>query len=155
MELLPIKKTLEENQEFLAQPDCRDNIYMSVDFYERKGFNPPWIGYFAQVDGKLVGGVGFKGKPQAGKVEIGYGTFPPYQQQGFGTEMCRRLVVLALETDPAIRVMARTLPENYGSAAILKKNNFELLGTVYDEEDGDVWEWEFKGQLPAKETGNI
>jgi hypothetical protein len=27
---------------------------------------------------------------------------------------------------------------------ILKKNGFECLGIVYDDEDGDVLEWEFK-----------
>jgi RimJ/RimL family protein N-acetyltransferase len=53
-------------------------------------------------------------------------------------------VELSLATDPAIRITARTLPDSYASIGILKKNGFVCLGMVYDEEDGDVLEWEFK-----------
>lgn len=58
-----------------------------------------------------------------------------------------QLVELSLRTDPAIRITARTLPEESFSTKILKKNAFEITGLVNDREDGAVWEWEFK---PAK-----
>jgi [ribosomal protein S5]-alanine N-acetyltransferase len=149
MKLLPIKRTLEENQEFIEHPDCRENIQMSLAFYSIVGFEPPWISYYAEVDDQLVGAAGFKGKPKAGKVEVAYGTFPAYRHQGIGTEMCRQLVLLSRQTDPTVRIMARTLPENNESASILRKNGFTLLGTIWDEEDGDVYEWELmKDEVP-------
>lgn len=149
MELLPIKKTEAENIAFIEHPDCRESIYMSMEFYNKIGFEPPWIGYYAQVQGRLVGAAAFKGKPRDGKVEIAYGTFPQYQQQGIGAEMCRQLVLLSLKTDSSIRITARTLPEENYSTKILKKNGFELLGTIWDEEDGNVWEWEYKNMAQA------
>ena len=143
MELRPIQPTIEENNEFVEHPDCQESIYMSIEFYKKTGFEPPWIGYYAQLQGELVGSAGFKGAPEDGKVEIAYGTFPQFRQQGIGTEMCRQLVLVALATDPSVRILARTLPEENYSAKILRKNGFDLLGTVWDDEDENVWEWEY------------
>ena len=137
-------QTLEENPEFLENPDCQDTLGMSVDFYKKVGFNPPWICYYASVDGTLVGSAAFKGKPKDGKVEIAYGTFPEWRNQGIGTNICRQLVLLSLKTDAEVIITARTLPEENFSTRILRKNGFTLLGTVRDEEDGNVWEWEFE-----------
>ena len=41
-------------------------------------------------------------------------------------------------------IEANINPENKSSAKLLEKNNFVLLGTVDDPEDGEVWEWEYK-----------
>ncbi|MGZ5135172.1 MAG: GNAT family N-acetyltransferase, partial [Flavitalea sp.] len=79
--------------------------------------------------------------------EIAYGTFKKYEGQGFGTEICRQLVSLSLQTDPSIRITARTFLESNASTTILIRNGFECIGIVYDEEDGDVWEWEFQKGL--------
>ncbi|MES1214737.1 MAG: GNAT family protein [Bacteroidota bacterium] len=141
MKLLPIKQTLEENQEFTNNPICKDTIYMTIEFYKKVGFTPPWISYYAEIDGELVGAAAFKGKPINGTIEIAYGTFEQYQQQGVGTEICRQLVNLSLKTDPSVRITARTLAEENFSTKILKKNNFLFNGIVNDPEDGDVWEW--------------
>ncbi len=144
MELLPVKQTLEENAEFLANPLCNDTLLMTIDFYKKVGFMPPWIGYYVKENDELVGACAFKGTPVNGQVEIAYGTFDKFQNQGIGMRICMELVDLSLNTDPSIRITARTLPENNFSTRILKKNNFEFIGTVNDPEDGDVWEWEFK-----------
>ena len=144
MILFPIHQTLQENTRFLTNPDCESGLSMTIEFFNKIGYNPPWIGYYAQVDGKLVAGGAFKGKPKNGRVEIAYGTFPQFQQQGMGAELCRQLVELALKTDPTVTVTARTLPEASYSTRILQKNGFECTGTIWDEDDGDVWEWEYK-----------
>lgn len=117
---------------------------MSIDFYKRVGFNPPWICYYATENNELVGCAAFKGKPVNGTVEIAYGTFEKCSNQGVGTRICNTLVNLSLKTDPTIRITARTLPENNYSTRILLKNKFQFLGNVIDPEDGDVWEWEYK-----------
>ena len=56
MKLLPIKEHLHENQEFAANPDTSDSLGACVDFYKKIGYNPPWICYYAEKDGNLVGG---------------------------------------------------------------------------------------------------
>ena len=144
MELLPIKEYLHQNEVFTNNPDCMESIGMCIDFYKKVGFDPPWICYYAQLGGQLVGGGAFKGKPVDGKVEIAYVTFPQYQQKGIGTQMAHTLIQLALKTDTDVAITARTLAEENYSARILRKNNFKLLGTIMDEEDGELWEWEYE-----------
>jgi ribosomal-protein-alanine N-acetyltransferase len=143
MEFIPVKEHLEENKIFTDNPDCQDSTIMSVDFYKKVGFNPPWICYYAQLDGQLVGCAGYKGKPVNGRIEIAYGVFPQYYQKGFGTRIAATLLQLALKTDPTLIITAKTLPEENYSTKILRKNNFKLLGAVMDEEDGEVWDWEY------------
>ena len=79
-------------------------------------------------------------------MEISYGTFRKHQGRGIGTEICRQLVLLSHKTDPEIKITARTLPEENASTHVLMKNGFVLPGTVWDDEDGNVWEWEYKGK---------
>ncbi len=143
IELIPIKQTIEENQEFINIEDGKEGLYMTIEYYKTIGFNPPWIGYYAKSNDKLVGSAGYKGQPVNNKIEIAYGTFPNFRGLGIGTEICKELIALALKTDPSIIITARTLPENNHSTKILEKNNFKLLGTIWDKDDGDVWEWEY------------
>ena len=144
MTLLPIKGSIEENEAFVNNPACHETLGMCIAFYERVGYHPPWICYYAEENGELTGSGAFKGKPINGTVEIAYGTFENHRHQGIGTKICKLLVDLSLATDPSIRIKARTLPEKNHSTRILEKNNFILLGFVTDPEDGEVWEWEYK-----------
>ena len=143
LQLVPIKEFLHENKEFADHRNCSETLEMSVMFYSRVGYVVPWIGYYASLDGELVGSCGFKGRPIDGKVEIAYGTFASFQHKGIGAMICRELVLLALKTDPTVRIMARTLMEENYSTRILKKNGFIHRGVVVDADDGDVWEWEY------------
>ena len=143
MDFLPIEMTLNDNQKFRANPLCRDTLDMTIEFYKKVGFVPPWIGYYVEEKGELVGCAAFKGPPINGTVEIAYGTFEEHRKKGIGTTICKRLVDLSLKTDPSIKITARTLPEENFSNRILKKNNFSFLGTVIDMEDGEVWEWAY------------
>nr|WP_294948771.1 GNAT family protein [uncultured Mucilaginibacter sp.] len=145
MRLILVKQFFEENTELAAFPEWAEMVQMSVDYYTRVGFNPPWISYYAEENGQLVGCGGFKGKPTNGQVEIAYYTFPDYEHKGVGGRMCRELVALAQQADSSITITARTLPGENHSTQILKKNNFELAGTIMDEEDGEVWEWKYAG----------
>ena len=135
---------MNENPEFANNPRCVESLQMTVDFYKRIGFSPPWIGYYVKEKDILIGCAAFKGKPVNGTIEIAYGTFEEFRNQGVGTNICKILVNLALKTDPAVRVTARTLAENNYSTKILKKNKFQFVGGLVDPEDGDIWEWEYK-----------
>ena len=128
---------------FRAFPPCIEVLDVYPGYYQKVGYNEPWIGYFASIDGNdIVGAGGYKGKPINGKVEIAYTTFKHHEGKGIGTEICRQLVLLSLKTDPAIRITARTLTELNASTQILFKNGFECTGIVFDQDDGYVWEWE-------------
>jgi [ribosomal protein S5]-alanine N-acetyltransferase len=144
MQLIPIQETLAENALFDNNPLCKESLHMTLVFYMGVGFRPPWISYYAKLNGELVGAAGFKGAPVNDTVEIAYGTFEPYQHQGIGKAICRKLVEIALKTDPSIRITARTLPEPSHSTKILQYNGFLFLGTVEDKDDGPVWEWEYQ-----------
>ncbi len=144
MTLLPIHQTLEENQHFTNIPDYQEILLMTIQYFNKIGYNPPWIGYFVEKDGLMVGSAAFKGISKDNVVEVAYGTFPQYKSQGIGSEICQQLVLLALKTDPTVHITARTLPEESHSTKILRKNGFQLAGLIWDEEDGDVWEWVYK-----------
>ena len=132
MHLLPIYKSLEANEAFAKNPLCTESLGMCIEFYKRVGFTPPWICYYAEENGKLIGNAAFKGKPINNTVEISYGTMEDHRQKGVGTRICKKLVELSLATDSSVRITARTLPEKNYSTRILEKNNFVLLGFVTD-----------------------
>lgn len=142
--LLPILETLEDNSAFARDPACQETIFMTIDFYKKVGYTPPWICYYVQRESELIGSCGFKGKPQNGSVEIAYGTFERNRKQGIGTAICKLLVDVATTADPAVRITARTLPEENFSTRILVKNHFIYSGIVNDPEDGEVWEWVYQ-----------
>lgn len=145
MLLLPIDIDESKNMEFTKNPECVPILQVYPDYYKKVGYNKPWIGYFATIDGKeIIGTGGYKGEPKDGKVEIAYSTFKKYEGLGIGTQICKQLVLLFLQTNPSIRITARTLEDGYASISVLKKNGFEYLGVVYEKEDGFVLEWEFK-----------
>lgn len=146
MEFVIIKEHLTENEELINKPECRELVEMTVEFYERVGYAPPWICYFVKENDTIVGSAGIKGKPVNGAIEIAYGTMEKYQHQGVGTAICKMLVDLSLKTDPSIKITARTLPENKFSCRVLEKNNFRCKGTVMDPEDGQVLEWVYDYQ---------
>ncbi len=143
IEFIPILQHLEENQHLIHRPECKDTLAMTVEFYKKVGFAPPWIGYYAVSGNTILGSAAFKGAPRNNTVEIAYGTQEVFRSKGIGTAIAKALVQLAKDTDPGVRVTARTLPEENHSAKILRKNGFVLLGDVMDEEDGRVWEWEW------------
>lgn len=146
MLLLPIDIDETKNAAFVSKPECREVLSVYPRYYELVGYQKPWIGYFASMNGEdIVGAAGYKGGPKDGKIEIAYGVFEPYQGQGLATQICLQLVLLSLQADPVVKITARTLPDGFASQAVLKKNGFVCLGTVHDKEDGEVLEWEFKG----------
>ncbi|MFN8349257.1 MAG: GNAT family protein [Spirosomataceae bacterium] len=144
MNLILIKENLADNDELLNHPRCREILQMSVDYYKKIGYAAPWVGYFVQLNGAIVGSAGFKGAPLNGTIEIAYGTFEEFQNRGIGAAICKQLVNLSQQTDPTIKITARTLENDGFSAKILLRNGFQLLGTVMDPEDGEVWEWVYQ-----------
>lgn len=149
LKLIAIDIDESKNKRLKDFPECLPILATFPSFYKRVGYMQPWIGYFFSNNyNEIVGAGGYKGMPKKGSVEIAYTTFKKFEGNGIGTEICRQLVLLSKRTDSTLKITARTLPEDNASTRILKKNGFKLMGTVHDDEDGDVWEWECKDPHP-------
>jgi RimJ/RimL family protein N-acetyltransferase len=120
---------------------ARDVCLSSRLLYDLNGFEPPWIGYLAQIDEGVVGTCAFKAPPRLGRVEIAYFTFPEFEGRGFAQAMARELLAIAARL-PGLVVVAQTLPEENASNGVLRRLGFTFAGQVEHPEDGPVWEWQ-------------
>jgi len=122
-------------------------VVATVQMYARRGHAEPWVGYLAIEGGKCVGSCGFTSPPAEDAAEIAYFTFPDFERCGNATRMAQRLISIAQECDPSVRIIAHTLTEENASNHILKKLGFAFAGTVDHPEDGKIWEWNYEPQF--------
>ena len=80
------------------------------------------------ADGRAVGGIGFKGQPDRGSVEIGYGLVPSARGDGYAAEAVAALLAIAADHGLS-RVTADTTPDNIASQRTLIRAGFHLAGT--------------------------
>lgn len=104
----------------------------------------------ALKDGTPVGDLCFKGPPQNGAVEIGYGIEPPHQRSGYATEAVGAAVRWAMKQKGVWVVTAETEPGNEASQHVLKKCGFKPTGRRGKE--GPLFETE-KRELPMSTLG--
>ncbi|MFG0296573.1 MAG: GNAT family N-acetyltransferase, partial [Maioricimonas sp. JB045] len=119
-------------------------LHATIGMSGPEGPTEPWCGYLAIAPTlrQVVGTCAFKGLPTGDGVEIAYFTFPPFEGRGYAVAMAGRLVQIAQEAAPGIRVFAQTLPEACASTRILEKTGFRYAGERLHPDDGRVWEWE-------------
>ncbi|TQM64919.1 GNAT family N-acetyltransferase [Humibacillus xanthopallidus] len=79
-------------------------------------------------DGQAIGGIGFKGQPAGGTVEIGYGLAPSGRGHGFAAEAARALVGVA-RAHGVSRVVADTDKDNVPSQLTLERAGFTRVGS--------------------------
>jgi RimJ/RimL family protein N-acetyltransferase len=79
-------------------------------------------------DGRAIGGLGFKGQPEGGCVEIGYGLAPSARGQGYAAEAVIALLTVAGDHRVS-RVNADTTLDNIASQRTLIRAGFRLVGT--------------------------
>lgn len=91
--------------------------------------------------GRIVGDIGFKGKPVDHTVEIGYGIIPSAQGKGYATESVNGIVKWALSTNLASHVVAECLEDNIASVKVLEKLGFDKTGT-----DEKMLKWKLRDQ---------
>jgi ribosomal-protein-alanine N-acetyltransferase len=113
----------------------------TADMYRTSGFEPPWTGYLAVSDGRIVGTCAFKCAPVDESVEIAYFTFPEFEGRGIATAMATELIAIARATRPGLLITSQTRAERNASNAILGKLGFTFAGPVLHPEDGEIWEW--------------
>jgi RimJ/RimL family protein N-acetyltransferase len=79
-------------------------------------------------DGRAVGGVGFKGQPEGGCVEIGYGLAPSARGHGYAAEASIALLTVAADHGLS-KVIADTTLDNTASQRTLIRAGFRLVRT--------------------------
>jgi RimJ/RimL family protein N-acetyltransferase len=80
------------------------------------------------ADGRVIGGIGFKGQPRGGCVEIGYGLAPSGRGHGYAAEAI--LVLLGIAADHGLsKVIADTTVDNIPSQRSLLRAGFRLMRT--------------------------
>ena len=83
--------------------------------------------------GETVGDLCFKGLPDSGRPEIGYGILPEWEGKGYATEALRAACSWTLFQPGAVSVKAKTEPENAASRRVLKKAGVYPLGRNREE----------------------
>ena len=110
--------------------------------YADQGHHPPWISYLACIDGEMVGGGAFVGRPTAEGAEIAYFTRTCRQGEGLAGRTAAALVTIARGAAPGLPIWAKTLPQENASTKVLKRLGFAHTGTAHDHEIGPAWRWE-------------
>ena len=93
---------------------------------EQRPFGPYRITRLA--DALAIGGVGFKGQPDGGCVEIGYGLVPSARGHGYAAEAVGALLAIAAEHGLS-KVIANTTLDNIASQRTLLRAGFRLAST--------------------------
>lgn len=109
-------------------PPVRKAIAIKLDHMIQDPERALWYTYWllvTQDHRQAVGLIGFKGpRNEQDEAEIGYGTQPPFQGQGYMTEALRALVRWGLDADPGICIVAQTEKDNIPSQRVLEKAGF-------------------------------
>jgi RimJ/RimL family protein N-acetyltransferase len=88
------------------------------------------------ADGQAIGGIGFKGRPRDGCVEVGYGLSPTARGAGYAAEALTALLTVAAAHGVS-RVIADTEKDNVASQRTLERAGFRQTST-----DGDLYLYE-------------
>lgn len=77
-------------------------------------------------DGRAIGGIGFKGQPDKGSVEIGYGLAPSARGNGYAAEALVALLTVANDHGLS-KVIADTALDNIASQRTLIRAGFRFV----------------------------
>ena len=125
----------------LPPPPLLLDVFHRIEAGAQVRWIAPWV--FVDVDSDtVVGSGGFKGEPQAGRVEIGYGVAECARNCGVATYAVRELVRRAL-ADPNVEIVyAESRTDNTASRRVLQKTGFKQVGGRYSDDDGwlDCWQ---------------
>lgn len=127
--LLPFTQEIHEaySGRYETGPHIEGHLKELKENPELKGWGV-WLA-IRQDNGKPVGDLGFKGRPdQEGVVEVGYGILPDEQNQGLATEAVEALIEWAFTTGGATKVIAECLADNTASIKVLQKLGMRETG---------------------------
>jgi ribosomal-protein-alanine N-acetyltransferase len=88
----------------------------------------------------IVGDAGFKGPPnEEGMIEIGYGTYPSYENKGYMTEALAAIIKWTFAQSGIQMILAHTLKDDLAWHQVLLKNCF----SAFQETENTLW-WKLK-----------
>ena len=90
------------------------------------GWYALWL--IVRKDGSHIGNLSFKGVPEDGVVELGYGIAEEFRGFGYATEAVETILAWAFDQPGVTAVAAETEPDNAASRRVLEKCGFVPAG---------------------------
>ena len=119
-----------KTKEYPIDKNMSPHISWSLEMSES---DPSFLGWGVWIvieNNKIIGDIGFKGKPNADHVvEIGYGVLPHVQNNGYGTEAVKALCHWAFETGIVKKIVANCIADNQPSIKVLEKLSMKQVGS--------------------------
>ncbi|OHA64555.1 MAG: hypothetical protein A2940_00035 [Candidatus Wildermuthbacteria bacterium RIFCSPLOWO2_01_FULL_48_29] len=92
--------------------------------------NPESVNFVIEMNGELIGGIGFDDVEKNHRAEIGYWLGEKYWGQGIITEAVRAVTKFGFEELHLHRIYACVYPFNKASMKVLKKSGYKLEGLI-------------------------
>jgi len=108
--------------------DAREWIEKNIR--EDKNKERKMINFVIDIDGELVGSIGFSGIEKEHKAELGYWLGEDYWGKGIITEAIKIVEKYGFRELGLKRIQAQVFAFNKGSARVLEKNNYKLEGIL-------------------------
>ena len=112
----------------LIQP-YTDMLDLSLSHPEQWVWYTAW-GLYQNDSGDWVGDLCFKGLPENGQPEIGYGLLPEYEHQGYATEALRAVLRFGFNTLRLNRIEAQHELDNPASGRVMEKCGMRKEGVL-------------------------
>ncbi|MFX3623421.1 MAG: GNAT family N-acetyltransferase [Ectobacillus sp.] len=115
-----------------------DHIHMYLQQLQHDASLLGWGAWYVleQNTNEIIGDIGFKGKPNEGEVEVGYGMIPSVRGKGYASEAVAALLQWAFGTGEVQIVLAECLKTNGPSIRVLEK-----LGFIKTYEGSEMLYW--------------
>ena len=121
-----MKEIIEAERDEALREAYREMLRGSLEHEEDWGWYALWM--IVRKDGKCIGNLSFKGSPDEGVVEVGYGIDEPYRGYGYATEALETILEWAFDQPGVTTVAAETAPDNAASRRVLEKCGFFPTG---------------------------
>ena len=133
-----------EKDEELRQA-YREMLRGSLEHEDDWGWYALWL--IVRKDGSHIGNLSFKGTPEDGTAEIGYGIAEEFRGLGYATEALETILEWAFDQPGVMRIAAETAPDNLASQRVLAKCGFLPSGSMGKEGPRFVRELELEESL--------
>jgi len=104
--------------------------WITKDLKWQKSKKPTEVNFVIDIDGEVVGAVGFSNIKHQHKAEIGYWLAEKYWKQGIMTEAIRLATRFGFKELKLKRIFATVFSPNQASKRVLEKAGFKLEGIM-------------------------
>lgn len=126
-----MNQLIEAEQDAELREAYREMLQGSLAHPDDWGWYATWL--IVRKDGANIGNLSFKGIPEEGIVEIGYGIGEEYRGYGYATEALETMLEWAFDQPGVTCVAAEIAPENAASRRVLEKCGFTPTGIMGKE----------------------